>query len=195
MRIIFDSGVLYKIGSDRALRSLAQQGVFNGTSHVWKGSRWISLNDYLKLPPPLPRQRGMESNTNEVLFPEHVIACAYCSQLVRVPLATSNLQLRCPECKNLMAMISLEGGSVQFSFQNNMYSAFAPHSHITNRSQALRVLQLPNDASMQQIKKAYRNRMQMCHPDKVQNLAEEIKEVANRLARHLNEAFNILSKE
>lgn len=50
------------------------------------------------------------------------------------------------------------------------------------------VLGVPKDASAQEIRAAYKERVQKLHPDKIAHMAEELIEHAGRLTQRLNEA-------
>lgn len=49
-------------------------------------------------------------------------------------------------------------------------------------------------ASFEEIKRAYRDQSQQYHPDKVNHLGEELKEVANRKFKEINQAYQALKR-
>lgn len=51
-----------------------------------------------------------------------------------------------------------------------------------------KVLQIPEDATREQIQRAYRDLMGRCHPDRVAHLSPQLKKVAEREAKKLNVA-------
>lgn len=56
----------------------------------------------------------------------------------------------------------------------------------------LGILGLKTKATREQIKKAYRKRIAEYHPDKVQRMAPEIRELAQKRTTELTEAYNYL---
>ncbi len=57
------------------------------------------------------------------------------------------------------------------------------------------VLQVPADASMREITRAYRRRMSEYHPDKVAPLGEEIRQVAERRTKEINLAYEEATRQ
>ena len=57
------------------------------------------------------------------------------------------------------------------------------------------VLGLQEEASEDEIKKAYRDLVRQYHPDKVRNLGEEFRHEAENKIREINAAYEVLSKE
>ncbi len=57
------------------------------------------------------------------------------------------------------------------------------------------VLQVPADASMQEITQAYRRRMSEYHPDKVAPLGEELRQVAERRTKEINLAYEEATRQ
>ena len=56
------------------------------------------------------------------------------------------------------------------------------------------VLEVPEDAGMDDIEQAYRRKISDYHPDKVSNAAPELKALAERRAREINAAYDELKK-
>ncbi|MBZ0182188.1 MAG: DnaJ domain-containing protein [Melioribacteraceae bacterium] len=57
------------------------------------------------------------------------------------------------------------------------------------------ILGLSNDASIDEIKKAYKTLISKYHPDKFANLSVEFQEIAERKSKEINEAYSQLKKE
>jgi DnaJ like chaperone protein len=57
------------------------------------------------------------------------------------------------------------------------------------------VLEIKNDATDEEIKKAYRRMAVKYHPDKVSYLGEDVQKAANEKFQKLNEAYQLISKE
>jgi DnaJ-domain-containing protein 1 len=61
-------------------------------------------------------------------------------------------------------------------------------------SQALKILELPENATNEMIKSAYKQRMMEYHPDKVNNLGKELQNLAENKTKEINEAYEFLKK-
>jgi len=59
---------------------------------------------------------------------------------------------------------------------------------------AYAVLDVPENASMDDIEQAYRRKISDYHPDKVSNAAPELKALAEQRAREINTAYDELKK-
>ena len=57
------------------------------------------------------------------------------------------------------------------------------------------VLGVSRSATFEEIRRAYRIKMQEYHPDKVASLGAELRELAERKAKQINEAFETLSRQ
>ena len=64
----------------------------------------------------------------------------------------------------------------------------------SNALLCLQLLDLPANASSSQIKLAFKQKMSGCHPDKVSNLADKLKQVAEEETKLLNVAYQTLKK-
>jgi DnaJ-domain-containing protein 1 len=62
-------------------------------------------------------------------------------------------------------------------------------------SDAYKILEVEPNASIEEIRKAYKAKVKQYHPDLVQNLGREIQELANRKLLEINYAFNLILKQ
>jgi DnaJ-domain-containing protein 1 len=62
-------------------------------------------------------------------------------------------------------------------------------------SDAYKILEVEANASIEEIRKAYKAKVKQYHPDLVQNLGREIQELANRKLLEINYAFNLILKQ
>ena len=60
---------------------------------------------------------------------------------------------------------------------------------------AYKILEVEANASIEEIRKAYKAKVKQYHPDLVQNLGREIQELANRKLLEINYAFNLILKQ
>lgn len=63
-----------------------------------------------------------------------------------------------------------------------------------NIENACRILGIDRNASVEQIKEAYKKRVKEYHPDKVETLGEELKELAQQKTQEINLAYEFLRK-
>ena len=62
------------------------------------------------------------------------------------------------------------------------------------RRSAYDVLGVPPGSSIEQIRAAYQTMVQQYHPDKVQGMGPELREVAERRTKEINAAYNELKR-
>lgn len=78
--------------------------------------------------------------------------------------------------------------------QADYASLLAPYHKQENPNWAYDILEIPAEATNEEIKKAYRRMAMKYHPDKVNDLGEEIKKTATEKFRTVNEAYEALKK-
>ena len=66
---------------------------------------------------------------------------------------------------------------------------------VDQENRYLRILGVQAKASSEQIKKAYRKRIAEYHPDKVQRMAPEIRELAQKRTAELTEAYTYFKEK
>jgi TPR repeat protein len=85
-----------------------------------------------------------------------------------------------------------------FAHQENANQTIAFNDKLdalrSNALLCLQLLNLPANASSSQIKLAFKQKMSGCHPDKVTNLADKLKQVAEEETKLLNVAYQTLKK-
>ncbi|MFP4367953.1 MAG: J domain-containing protein [Candidatus Kapaibacterium sp.] len=67
-------------------------------------------------------------------------------------------------------------------------------SHVMDETRALTVLGLAKGASKEEIKAAYKKKMTEYHPDKVEHLGEEIRNLAAQKTKEIIAAYNYLNR-
>lgn len=60
--------------------------------------------------------------------------------------------------------------------------------------EAYRILGIRPDATFEEITRAYKEKIQKTHPDKVSHMSEELQEKAKELTMRLNEAYELIKK-
>lgn len=82
-----------------------------------------------------------------------------------------------------------------YNFYNNSQKSSKPDSkNPLTLDDSYSLLGISPDASIDEINKAYKNKMTKSHPDKVSHLSEELQEKARELALRINEAIDIIKQ-
>ena len=79
--------------------------------------------------------------------------------------------------------------------QADYSSLLAPYQKNKNSNWAYDILEIPSNATNEEIKKAYRKMAMKYHPDKVHNLGDEIKKTATEKFRSVNDAYETIKKQ
>lgn len=79
--------------------------------------------------------------------------------------------------------------------KDSKYQKINTDSQSTKRAECMSVLGLSGNASRDDIKKAYREKVRKYHPDTVENMEAEFKEIARKKTAEINEAYAFLMKE
>jgi len=61
-------------------------------------------------------------------------------------------------------------------------------------AQANKILELPENATIEMIKSAYKQKMMEYHPDRVSNLGKELQNLADMKTKEINQAYEFLKK-
>lgn len=76
----------------------------------------------------------------------------------------------------------------------NTHKEREPQSGKLSQEQAYRILDVKPDVSDEALKEAYRKKIREYHPDRVATMGEDIKELALKKSRDINEAYTLLKK-
>lgn len=79
-------------------------------------------------------------------------------------------------------------------FKNNP-TDFEPKIEEIQLTDAYRILEVSPDSTPDEIKSAYRDKVKKYHPDFVQNMGKEIRELAGKKIKEINLAFELIKKE
>ena len=74
-------------------------------------------------------------------------------------------------------------------------SIFSMFNKQSDKTWAYKVLEIDKSATDDEVKKAYRRMAMKYHPDKVNNMGEEVKKTATEKFRKVNEAYEAIKKE
>jgi DnaJ-domain-containing protein 1 len=128
-----------------------------------------------------------ESNENF----SKVIPCDYCNTRLRISSPITKGIYSCPTCDSEFKV---------FPFGTDIYTVFldpnkdknAPKKNEVSDFDPYLVLGLSYNSNLEEIKTAYRKKIATCHPDKVSEMAPEIRHLAEEMAKKINLAYNRL---
>jgi len=119
-----------------------------------------------------------------------IFRCPSCNQKLRVPLPLPKVIGKCKNCHIQFQVSSDDSGNL-YIFQ---FNGTNPYPQELTIDDCFPILQVNRTASHKEIKTAYRKRMLEYHPDKVSKLGEELKVLAEKKAKQINSAFEILKE-
>lgn len=144
------------------------------------------LRDVLKKPIPL-YEVCMQIRTN----------MTYASRLellhFLLKLAVSDAQYSEPE-KQVISKIAHYLGITPVDFQS-IHASLHINSSADNLENAYKVLEITENASDEEVKKAYKRMAIKYHPDKVSHLGEEVQKSATEKFKKVNEAYEKIKKQ
>jgi hypothetical protein len=81
----------------------------------------------------------------------------------------------------------------QTGHQSQQNSTSSAHGPLT-LDRAYRIVGVTSDSTLDEINRAYKEKMTKSHPDKVSHLSEELQEKAKELTLELNEAYELVKR-
>ena len=121
-----------------------------------------------------------------------IFQCPSCNQKIRVSLPLPKSVGKCKNCKKRFKVSSDDAGNLYVYSVNNSQNDNSEQEMTLD--DCFTILQVNKAATAQVIKAAYRKRMLEYHPDKVANLGEELRQLAERKVKQINAAYGLLKK-
>ena len=117
-----------------------------------------------------------------------IIDCPACAAKLRLPTATGKLKVTCPNCKDKLEVRLMASGHV------HVYQRVPdkPPRHSKAEDDPYVVLQVSPTATVQEIKSAFRKRMQEYHPNRVASLGVHLRALAEEQTKQINRAYDKL---
>ena len=81
------------------------------------------------------------------------------------------------------------------SFRKSRLKVEESHDDLFAEEDCYKILDISNDASLEEIEKAYRRKAKEYHPDRVHNLGEKLRIVAQREFERIQHAYKSLSRQ
>lgn len=103
---------------------------------------------------------------------------------------SASLENEDEELKRIFEELSNEAESSHKQKERN-----TGHGDKLSPDQAFSILGVKMDSTNQEIKAAYKKKVMEYHPDRVQTLGEEIKELAARKIKQVNEAYKMIKEQ
>jgi DnaJ-like protein len=110
-----------------------------------------------------------------------------CGKKLRIIIKSKGtIKVFCPICSAESLVIFDENDNLIIKYQENIKdNEFDPYD----------VLEVPIEATFEQIRNAYMRKCKAYHPDKVANLGSKLKDIAEKEMKRINEAFEILKSQ
>jgi transcription elongation factor Elf1 len=149
---------------------------------------FISINYYFLTSKNKKEYVKPESKKNQRIF-----SCPICKQKIRVSLPILNDIGRCTTCDSRFTIYTDEQEHIYIEtiHENN---AVNDDNTISSIEDCFKLFGLPESATKQEIKKAYKMMMNQYHPDKVTRLGSKLKTIADVETKKINTAHAMLKE-
>ena len=125
-------------------------------------------------------------------FTSLIVDCPGCAAKIRLQRVAGKGAVTCPTCRNKFEVRVTTSGHV------HVYQRASPGSSQNRRDASddpYVVLQIAPTATVEEIKSAFRKRMQEYHPDRVASLGIRLRTVAEEEAKRINDAYERLLRK
>ena len=158
---------------------LAQQAGFEGADKAAK-----EVRDYLE-------QKKKKSN-NET---HKLINCPACSINIRIPNPVPTAIIRCKACNTRLSIKQDGHGTIHVLLLNDAKRKEGPSGDMPmTLEDAARILGVSINDELSIIKNAWRTLRGQYHPDKLNQMGDKLKELAEEESKKINKAYQILSQ-
>lgn len=127
-----------------------------------------------------------------------IVACPECNQRLKITIPLPSEVVRCRACSSRFKIKIDKEGSIYITHEERKkeynQDPESDEGPITIKD-SFSILSLSENATKNEIKKAYRIKMKDYHPDRVEHLGDKLKEVAAKEARNINIAYNLLKEQ
>lgn len=140
----------------------------------------LSLNDLdLAEEIQLILKRHQKENLEKL---SKIISCETCKTRLRICSPIQNGIYSCPSCSAEFKV---------FQFGADIYTVFMapPEKEKDVNSDPYQILGVSYNSNIEEVKNAYRKKIAGCHPDKVAEMAPEIRLLAEEMAKKINLAY------
>lgn len=129
-----------------------------------------------------------------------IFSCLFCDKSLRVAFPFKSLRFRCSNCSSKYDIHSTKSNSGVYLVvpkldRNSSYNTPPKKPTIPEEvKKALHLFDLNENASLADLKIAYRKCMAEYHPDKVSHLGADLRKLAEEKTREYNTAFDVIKK-
>ena len=131
-----------------------------------------------------------ESNTSQT---SKLLSCPSCSCSIKVPNPPPKIPGKCRSC-NCTFKIEMDKYD-NLHIYNLQAGKNTNTKKVLSREEYLRVLDLSEEASSEQIQAAYRKKISEYHPDKVASCGVEIRKISEEMTKKINAAYEFLRRK
>ena len=174
--------------NDQSLRDVNLFGERRGHEYTYNNKKHKQAN----------ANQNKEPGLKEPLK-SRIISCPDCNQRLKINLPIHHEVFRCRTCSSrLKIRIDTEGAIyITHVIVEKRKHEYKPKNEDgpTTTTDSFNILGLAENATKEEIKKAYKIKMKEYHPDRVESLGEKLKVLAGAEAKKINKAYSILQKK
>ena len=160
--------------------------------------RHHTVNYFLEVGDDTEPHNGKSNNSKQELS----FLCVACHSTLRIQMPSGSEIYRCPKCSVTYKTIHAGNNPTVFVLEpqvgKNGGQSFNEHEHKTRPlspevKRSLKVFDLTESATLEEIKAAYREQVKAYHPDRVSHLGAELRAVAEAKTKEFNSAIKVLT--
>jgi len=123
----------------------------------------------------------------------YIIRCPSCTQKIRIALPLKNINAKCSKCV-VKFKIKIDQNNRPYAEKINN-SSYAPRDNKFSDEECFKILGILQTSDFSEIKRAYKQRIREYHPDKVGNLGDKLKVMAEEESKSINLAYAVLKEK
>ena len=124
----------------------------------------------------------------------HTVSCPYCEQKIKASAPLKSNKARCATCSNSFRIVFDSYGNLRSERITASNQQKKTRESMTTPG-CFEILGIDQSASPDEVKKAYRQKIQEYHPDKTASLGEKIRKVAEGESKAITEAYRTLREK
>jgi hypothetical protein len=148
-----------------------------------------------------PRPQGQDQPERNERVPTASFECLECGTSLRLRLLAGHKIYRCPSCKTEYKTVQTDGERPVFLISSSRHYTQHSEASATRKRKvppevhtALAVFALEAQATLEDVRLAYRDQVKQYHPDRVAHLGPELRNVAEKKTKEINSAYQVLER-